>query len=257
MVSVNDLQLLVDSYVDVKKNINITSQQVTDLYSHVARYKHTESLSWHLDTIKSNLDEIEALSIDIYVSELVTTIIHHFSNIEFLVLNLINTEDAGKLQYIVKTIRLNTNIFIEDMADLHYEEPQLVDISDQTSSFLDSFVNEQGIIAAYFQNRQLVAKLSTDLLLLSKKVTISEDALSQIKRFGEQNVTEANEQLDLTIVYSTTSTIGVGALIHTIVISFFLARMIKKPFKTIMEKLNHVVQGDSILSVLMSNEGKR
>jgi methyl-accepting chemotaxis protein len=187
-----------------------------------------------------------AASRDIYVSELVTTIINRFSNIEFLVLNLINTEDPQKLEEIVETIRFNTNTFNEDIADLQEEVPQLKELSGETEKFLDALVSDKGIIAGYFDNRQLEARLQSNLLLTSKLITDSDVALSKIRQFGQQNMVDANEQLDTTIIYSSTATviIVIGAMILTIVISLFLARMIKSPLRVILAKLDQMVRGD-------------
>jgi methyl-accepting chemotaxis protein len=183
---------------------------------------------------------------DIYVSELVTTVINRFSNIEFLVLKLVNTDNADELKEIVETIRFNTQTFNEDMADLQEEVPKLKDVSDTTDGFLETLVSEQGIIAAYFENRQLVAKLNDNLLTVSKKVTISDNALAAIREFGERNVVTANRQLEQTIGYSTTITIVIvaGALLLTIIISIMLSRMIKKPLERIIAKLQKMVNGD-------------
>ena len=240
----------------IETNLGTLNTLSLDMYNlHSTNVETSSEVRDGLSTLLLSSSEIKqritqssrsVASKDIYVSELVTTIINRFSNIEFLVLNLINTEDTEKLKEIVDTIRFNTTTFNEDMVDLQEEVPELNELSEETEKFLDALVSDNGIIASYFENRQLEGELQSNLIKTSTLITDSELALSQIRLFGQQNMQKASKELKTTIFYSSSVTviIVIGSMILTIIICLFLARMIKKPLRIILAKLDKMVNGD-------------
>jgi methyl-accepting chemotaxis protein len=186
------------------------------------------------------------ISKDIYVSELVTTILNRFTNIEFLVLNMINTTDPKSLKSIVETIRFNTQIFDEEILDLQLEVPKLSVISESQSNFISGLISDDGIVARYFAYRQNLNQIDINSKKVSDIMTDIEYSLSIITSYSEKKVSNASQELinkgDLSI--QITLVFLLIAMLVTIFISHFLARLIKLPLKAIMSKVSSMAEGD-------------
>jgi methyl-accepting chemotaxis protein len=186
------------------------------------------------------------VSRDIYVSELVTTVLNRFTNIEFLVLNMINTTDSESLKKIVETMRFNTQIFDEEILDLQLEVPELSIISKSQSNFISGLISDDGIVARYFAYRQNLNQISLNSKKVSDIMTDIEYSLAIITSYSEKKVSNASQELidkgDLSI--QITLIFLLIAMLVTIFISHFLAKLIKLPLKVIMSKVSSMAEGD-------------
>jgi methyl-accepting chemotaxis protein len=190
---------------------------------------------------------------DIYLSELVTTVTNQFSNVEFLLLKMMNTSDTDQISTLVKDIRFNTNNFTLDITDLQDEVPSLSMIKDQLERYLSGLSSDDGIVSRYYQYRQNINLIDTEVRNLSLLTSHMDETLATITNYGENQVKQAKATLDNSVNQSNKITLGflVVALLMSVIVSLLLARIIRRPLKATLEKVRILADGD--FSSPMSN----
>ncbi|OMH38238.1 hypothetical protein BGP75_08280 [Motiliproteus sp. MSK22-1] len=183
---------------------------------------------------------------DIYVSELVTTIMNRFSNVEFLVMKMVNTAEPEKLAELVERIRFNTKAFSEDMADLQEEVPELAPMKEDHEHYLSGLNSDEGIIGQYFNYRKSLDMIGQEMQKVSTLIGHVDGVLASVIDYGKSRVNRSSDQLRATSATSASFTLGilVIALLSTVIVSLLLARLIKTPLKSTLSKVTSMAEGD-------------
>jgi methyl-accepting chemotaxis protein len=185
-------------------------------------------------------------SSDIYVSELVTTIINQFSNVEYLLLKMMNTSNTDEITSLVENIRFNTTNFTLDIADLEEEVPELSIIKKSLNRYLSGISSEDGIVNRYYQYRQNLSLISAEVSNLSALISHIDKILQSITKYGEDQVEKATTTLHYSVNQSNNITLAflAIALLIAILISVFLARTIRLPLRATLAKVGLLAKGD-------------
>ena len=183
---------------------------------------------------------------DIYVSELVTTIMNRFSNVEFLVMKMVNTAEPEKLAELVERIRFNTKTFNEDMADLQEEVPELTPMKEDHDRYLSGLNSDEGIIGQYFNYRKSLDAAGQEMQKVSALIGRVDGVLATVIDYGKSRVDRSSDELRNTSAMSANFTLGIliVALLSTVIVSLLLARLIKTPLKSTLDKVASMADGD-------------
>ncbi len=183
---------------------------------------------------------------DIYVSELVTTIMNRFSNVEFLVMKMVNTSDPKKLTELVDLVRFNTKTFNEDMSDLEEEVPDISTIKANFQQYLSGLNSDDGIIGQYYNYRKNLDVITQEALKLSSLSSHIDGLLSAVTDYGKLQVNTATKQLESSVAASASFTLSilVFSLISALIVSLLLARLIKKPLQATLIRVAAMADGD-------------
>lgn len=183
---------------------------------------------------------------DIYVADLVSEVMNRFANIEFVILNIINTDDPQKLAELVELIRFNSKAFDGDVSDLIEEVPGLAFIDDQKTMFLDNINSEQGVVSQYYAYRKNLDLINQTKLSVMDRIDAIDAIMREAVAAGETKIIHASTKLER-FVASSTSLIFVLvplALACSLLISYLLARLINRPLQDTTRQLASMASGD-------------
>jgi len=183
---------------------------------------------------------------DIYVSELVTTVMNRFSNVEFLVMKMVNTSEPEKLTELVDLVRFNTKTFNEDMSDLEEEVPEISTIKADYKKYLSGLNSDGGIIGQYYNYRKNLDVIIQEALEVSNLSSHIDGLLSVVTDYGKSRVNTATKQLESSVAASASFTLSilVFALLSALIVSLLLARLIKKPLQATLIRVAAMADGD-------------
>ncbi len=183
---------------------------------------------------------------DIYVSELVTTIMNRFSNVEFLVMKMVNTSEQEKLTELVDLVRFNTKTFNEDMLDMEEEVPEISTIKADYQKYLSGLNSDDGIIGQYYNYRKNLDVITQEARKVSNLSSHIDGLLSAVTDYGKSRVNTATKELESSVGASASFTLSilVFALLSALVVSLLLARLIKKPLQATLIRVAAMADGD-------------
>ena len=133
---------------------------------------------------------------DIYLSNLVVTLINRFSSVELLLMNLVNTQDPARLSEQVEQIRYNSQNFNEDIADLAFEIPELEGLVPQKEAFLLNINSEEGVVSRYYQYRQTLGEIEQVRSEVSALADTIDEGVTGIMAFSEDYILSSGVLLD-------------------------------------------------------------
>ena len=183
---------------------------------------------------------------DIYVRDLFTTVMENLTTMELLIMQMVSTDDAERLDAIVENLRFNTVTIEQDMSALAEEVPRLEGLPSLMDSFLASINQDEGIISQYSGFRQ--SKLTLDQRIADVELNLQELA-SELEQLG----TVVSDVAAATVVNLDTSAQTAVQLVMVLlpalvvfaaVVSFVLGRMISRPLQQTQEHLATMASGD-------------
>ena len=183
---------------------------------------------------------------DIYVADLLVTLMDRFSSVELLVMNLVNTRDPKALAQKVEQIRFNSQNFKEDIADLVTEIPTLSSLSDQRDAFLKNINSDEGIVNRYYDYRQTLLKVDEVRSKVSSLIDSVDEGMTGIRQFSASYILDSGQALNDA---ATRSTNLVYLLLPVVIlvalaVSFALGRIISRPLRAAVNQVVAMAEGD-------------
>ncbi|WP_379865313.1 methyl-accepting chemotaxis protein [Marinobacter sp. M5B] len=183
---------------------------------------------------------------DIYLKDLLMTVMGNLSNIELLIMQLVSTDDAERLKAVVENLRFNTVTVEQDIEAIIGEIASLESLAPIASDFFESVNSEAGIVSQYYDYR-------SNLLAVNSTVADIEAGLDHLNSHIDRMVTAAGEaavqtvdNLDATARFSEQLVYYLVPLILfiAVVISVWLGRLISIPLRATVNHLSAMAGGD-------------
>lgn len=183
---------------------------------------------------------------DIYLKDLLMTVMGNLSNIELLIMKLVSTDDAERLKAVVENLRFNTVTVEQDIEAIIGEIASLESLAPIASDFFESVNSEAGIVSQYYDYR-------SNLLAVNSTVADIEAGLDNLNSHIDRMVTAAGEaavqtvdNLDATARFSEQLVYYLVPLILfiAVVISVWLGRLISIPLRATVNHLSAMAGGD-------------
>lgn len=183
---------------------------------------------------------------DIYLKDLLMTVMGNLSNIELLIMQLVSTDDAERLKAVVENLRFNTVTVEQDIEAIIGEIASLESLAPIASDFFESVNSEAGIVSQYYDYR-------SNLLAVNSTVADIEVGLDNLNSHIDRMVTAAGEaavqtvdNLDATARFSEQLVYYLVPLILfiAVVISVWLGRLISIPLRATVNHLSAMAGGD-------------
>ncbi|WP_421860463.1 methyl-accepting chemotaxis protein [Marinobacter salarius] len=183
---------------------------------------------------------------DIYLKDLLMTVMGNLSNIELLIMQLVSTDDAERLKAVVENLRFNTVTVEQDIEAIIGEIALLESLAPIASDFFESVNSEAGIVSQYYDYR-------SNLLAVNSTVADIEAGLDNLNSHIDRMVTAAGEaavqtvdNLDATARFSEQLVYYLVPLILfiAVVISVWLGRLISIPLRATVNHLSAMAGGD-------------
>lgn len=183
---------------------------------------------------------------DIYLKDLLMTVMGNLSNIELLIMQLVSTDDAERLKAVVENLRFNTVTVEQDIEAIIGEIASLESLAPIASDFFESVNSEAGIVSQYYDYR-------SNLLAVNSTVADIEAGLDNLNSHIDRMVTAAGEaavqtvdNLDATARFSEQLVYYLVPLILfiAVVISVWLGRLISIPLRATVNHLSAMAGGD-------------
>lgn len=231
-------------------------QQAATLRDHQAKViRVSESVNRDLSDFLARASEMKQLLLreasapagsDIYLKDLLMTLMGNLSNIELLIMQLVSTEDAEQLKAVVENLRFNTVTVEQDIEAIIEEIASLEDLAPIAREFFESVNSETGIVSQYYDYR-------SNLLAVNRAVADIEGGLDNLNRHIDDMVTAAGEaavqavdNLDSTARFSEQLVYYLvpSILFIAVVISVWLGRLISIPLRATVNHLSTMAGGD-------------
>mgnify|MGYP003670143400 FL=1 len=183
---------------------------------------------------------------DIYLKDLLMTVMGNLSNIELLIMQLVSTDDAERLKAVVENLRFNTVTVEQDIEAIIGEIASLESLAPIASDFFESVNSEAGIVSQYYDYR-------SNLLAVNSTVADIEAGLDNLNSHIDRMVAAAGEaavqtvdNLDATARFSEQLVYYLVPLILfiAVVISVWLGRLISIPLRATVNHLSAMAGGD-------------
>ncbi|MDX1634618.1 MAG: methyl-accepting chemotaxis protein [Marinobacter sp.] len=183
---------------------------------------------------------------DIYLSNLVVTLINRFSSVELLLMNLVNTQDPATLTEQVEQIRYNSQNFNEDIADLAFEIPELEGLVAQKDAFLLNINSEEGVVSRYYQYRQSLAEIEQVRAQVSALADTIDQSVTGIMSFSEDFILASGTMLKDAAARSSSLVLVLLPVVVVIgvVVSLVLGRTISRPLRATVDHVVAMAGGD-------------
>ncbi|MFL1453426.1 methyl-accepting chemotaxis protein [Marinobacter sp. GN3S48] len=231
-------------------------QQAAMLRDHQAEViRVSESVNRDLSDFLARASEMKQLLLreasapagsDIYLKDLLMTLMGNLSNIELLIMQLVSTEDAEQLKAVVENLRFNTVTVEQDIEAIIEEIASLEDLAPIAQEFFESVSSETGIVSQYYDYR-------SNLLAVNRAVADIEGGLESLNRHIDDMVTAAGEaavqavdNLDSTARFSEQLVYYLvpSILFIAVVISVWLGGLISIPLRATVNHLSAMAGGD-------------
>ncbi len=195
---------------------------------------------------------------DIYLSNLVVTLINRFSTVELLLMNLVNTQDPAKLAEQVEQIRFNSQNFNEDIADLAFEIPELEGLVAQKDAFLLNINSEEGVVSGYYQYRQTLGEIEAVRSEVSALADTIDSRVTAITAFSEDYILASGDHLAEAAARSSSLVLVLLPLVVVIgvAVSLVLGRTISGPLRATVDHMVAMAGGDYSRSLEVRASGE-
>lgn len=183
---------------------------------------------------------------DIYIRDLFTTVMESLGNIELLIMQMVSTEDAQKLEEVVENLKFNTQMIEPDIDALVAEVPRLEGLPPLVSTFMAAVNQQDGIINQYLMYRQNRTKLDVTSGALERDLGSLAAHLDDMSAAVSDRTIEAVYSLDAMARRSEQLVYWLLPLVILIAVatSLWLGRMISRPLKATLEHLAGMAKGD-------------
>lgn len=241
---------------EYREALGTLQKQAARLSEHQAEViRVSESVNRDLSDFLAKASEMKQLLLreasapagsDIYLKDLLMTVMGNLSNMELLIMQLVSTDDAERLKAVVENLRFNTVTVEQDIEAIIGEIASLESLAPIASDFFESVNSEAGIVSQYYDYR-------SNLLAVNSTVADIEAGLDNLNSHIDRMVTAAGEaavqtvdNLDATARFSEQLVYYLVPLILfiAVVISVWLGRLISIPLRATVNHLSAMAGGD-------------
>lgn len=183
---------------------------------------------------------------DIYLKDLLMSVMGNLSNIELLIMQLVSTEDAERLKEVVENLRFNTVTVEQDIEAIIDEISSLEDLAPIAEAFFESVNSETGIVSQYYDYRRNLLEVNTTVAEVEDGLEVLNGHIEEMVRSAGQAAVQTVDNLDDTARFSEQLVYYLVPLILfiAVVISVWLGRMISVPLRSTVSHLSAMASGD-------------
>lgn len=195
---------------------------------------------------------------DIYIKNLLNTVMGNLSNMELLIMQLVSTEDAQKLKAVVENLRFNTVTVEQDIAAIIDEVPRLEGLAPMAEGFFHSVNSEEGIVSRYYDYRQNVLAVTRAVTEADSLLASLDERIAAMVTAAELAAVETVNRLDSTAQFSERLVYYLLplVLVLALVISVWLGRLISVPLKATVSHLSAMASGNYSGSLNFAAKGE-
>lgn len=195
---------------------------------------------------------------DIYIKDLLMTLMGNLSNIELLIMQLVSTEDPERLKAVVENLRFNTVTVEQDIAAIIDEIPRLEGLAPMAEEFLYSVNSDEGIVSRYYDYRQNVLAVNKAVTEAEALLETLDNRIAAMVAVAERAAVETIDNLDNTAQFSERLVYYLLplVLVLALVISAWLGRLISIPLRATVNHLSAMASGDYSGSLNISAKGE-
>ena len=231
-------------------------QQAASLYEHQAEViRVSDSVNRDLSDFLARASEMKQLLLregaapagsDIYLKDLLMTVMGNLSNIELLIMQLVSTDDAERLKEVVENLRFNTVTVEQDIEAIISEISSLEDLAPLAAEFFESVNSETGIVSQYYDYRSNLLAVNTTVSQIESELNVLNDHVDDMVQAAGTAAVQTVDNLDTTARFSEELVYYlVPAILFTaIVISVWLGRLISIPLRSTVNHLSAMASGD-------------
>ncbi len=231
-------------------------QQVEKLYEHQARViMVSDSVNRDLSGFLARASEMKKLLLregaapagsDIYLKDLLMTVMGNLSNIELLIMQLVSTEDPDQLTKVVENLRFNTVTVEGDIEAIIYEIASLEDLAPLAAEFFESVNSDTGIVSQYYDYRSNLLAVNRSVDAVEGELEILNSHVEEMARVTGQAAVQTVDNLDATARFSEQLVYYLvpSILFIAVVISVWLGRLISMPLRATANHLSEMARGD-------------
>jgi methyl-accepting chemotaxis protein len=234
----------------------ILRQQATKLREHQAEViRVSDSVNRDLSDFLARASEMKQLLLregaapagsDIYLKDLLMTVMGNLSNIELLIMQLVSTEDPQKLKQVVENLRFNTVTVEQDLEAIIAEIPSLEDLTPLAAEFFESVNSETGIVSQYYGYRSNLLAVNTTVSEIEARLNILNGHIDRMVEAAGRAAVQTVDNLDATARFSEQLVYYLvpAILFIAVVISLWLGRLISVPLRATVNHLSAMAKGD-------------
>ncbi|MBL3556539.1 MULTISPECIES: methyl-accepting chemotaxis protein [Marinobacter] len=195
---------------------------------------------------------------DIYLKDLLMSVMSNLSNIELLIMQLVSTEDADRLKEVVENLRFNTVTVEQDIEAIIDEIASLADLAPVAAAFFESVNSETGIVSQYYDYRRNVLEVNATITDVERELDVLNGHIDEMVGAAGQAAVQAVDNLDATARFSEQLVYYLVPLILfiAVVISIWLGRMISVPLRSTVSHLSAMASGDYSRELTFAAKGE-
>lgn len=231
-------------------------QQAAGLREHQAEViRLSESVNSDLSNFLAKASEMKKLLLregsapagsDIYLKNLLMTVMGNLSTIELLIMQLVTTDDAEQLKAVVENLRFNTVTVEQDIEAIIGEIKSLEDLAPIAADFFESVNSETGIISQYYDYRSNLLAVNGAVINIEGGLDLLNGHIDDMVTAAGKAAVQAVDNLDSTARFSEQLVYYLVPMILfiAVVISVWLGRLISIPLRATVNHLSAMASGD-------------
>lgn len=239
-----------------QSRLTTLGQQAETLYVHQSgAIRVSDSVNRDLSDFLARASEMKQLLLregaapagsDIYLKDLLMTVMGNLSNIELLIMQLVSTDDAQRLKQVVENLRFNTVTVEQDLEAIIAEIPSLQSLAPLAAEFFESVNSETGIVSQYYDYRSNLLAVNTAVDEVESELGVLGGYIEEMVAAAGRAAVQTVDNLDNTariseqLVYYLVPSI----LFIAVVISIWLGRLISVPLRATVDHLSAMAGGD-------------
>ncbi len=187
-----------------------------------------------------------AASKDIYIANLLSTILNDFTNVEYIMITLLNQPVGEQIENNIDLLKSSTVLLDANIEDMVYEVNELEFVSTKKQDFLNRIQGDQGIINQFVDFRKSLSSLADLVKDFSNRTNRGDALVSELLRVSNDNnrQLQSNIKGQLTSSYTLILSTAFVSVFFAFVISFLIGKTIKKPLRETVSKLLLLAKGN-------------
>ncbi|AMJ99574.1 hypothetical protein AVL55_16275 [Alteromonas macleodii] len=183
---------------------------------------------------------------DIYIANLLSTILNDFTNVEYIMITLLNQSVGEPIENNIDLLQSSTILLDANIEDMIYEVSELDFILSKKQDFLNRIQGEEGIINQFvdFRNSQsILSELVKDFSSRTNRVNL---LATELLNVSNNNNLELQSKIkgQLTNSYILIVITAIVSVLVACTISLFIGKSIKIPLRETVEKLSLLAKGN-------------
>ncbi|MCZ4240018.1 methyl-accepting chemotaxis protein [Alteromonas macleodii] len=183
---------------------------------------------------------------DIYIANLLSTILNDFTNVEYIMITLLNQSVGEPIENNIDLLQSSTILLDANIEDMIYEVSELDFILSKKQDFLNRIQGEEGIINQFvdFRNSQsILSELVKDFSSRTNRVNL---LATELLNVSNNNNLELQSKIkgQLTNSYVLIVITAIVSVLVACTISLFIGKSIKIPLRETVEKLSLLAKGN-------------